>query len=108
MSRPTDVADLVGDAAAQSPDRLALVEVGGRSLTWSQLDDEVVRVATGLGRLGLVAGMRMMIVLGNRLEFVTCYLGALKAQVVAVPVGSNIRMDPPGDDGLCSWPFGTT
>ncbi len=73
-------------AAAECPDRLALVEVGGRSLTWAQLDEEVGRVATGLGRAGLVAGMRAMIVLGNRLEFVTCYLGALAAQVVAVPV----------------------
>ncbi|WP_181311850.1 class I adenylate-forming enzyme family protein [Nocardioides campestrisoli] len=86
MPRPSNVADLVADASAESPDKLALVEVGGRSLTWSQLDDEVRRTAAGLGRLGVRAGMRIMIVLGNRLEFVTSYLGALSAQVVAVPV----------------------
>ena len=44
-----DVADLVAEAAAEQPDALAVVEAGGRSLTWAELDDEVARVATGLG-----------------------------------------------------------
>ncbi|MBB6627395.1 AMP-binding protein [Nocardioides sp. KIGAM211] len=87
-----DVADLVADAAAESPDRLALVESGGRSLTWAQLDDEVGRVATGLGAAGIVAGHRVVIAVANRIEFVTTYLGVLRAQVVAVPV--NPRATP--------------
>ncbi|GCD89689.1 class I adenylate-forming enzyme family protein [Nocardioides sp. LS1] len=82
----TDLADLVADAAAESPDRLALVEAGGRSLTWGELDDEVGRIATGLGAAGVVAGHRVLIAVGNRIEFVTTYLGVLRAQVVAVPV----------------------
>ena len=81
-----DLADLVADAAAESPDKLALVESDGRSLTWSQLDDEVGRFATGLGTAGIVAGQRVAIVVANRIEFVTTYLGVLRAQVVAVPV----------------------
>ena len=81
-----DVAELVATAAAESPDRLAVVEAGGRSVTWAQLDDEVGRVATGLGAAGIVAGLRVMLVLGNRIEFVTTYLGTLRAQAVAVPV----------------------
>ncbi|WP_372727203.1 class I adenylate-forming enzyme family protein [Nocardioides sp.] len=82
----TDVADLVTDAAAESPDKLALVESGGRSMTWAEVEDEVGRVATGLGALGVVAGHRVLIALSNRIEFVTTYLGVLRAQVVAVPV----------------------
>ena len=31
-----------------------------------------------------------------------------RSPVVTVPVGSNIKIAPPGDDGLCSVPFGTT
>ncbi|MCW2766843.1 MAG: AMP-dependent synthetase and ligase [Nocardioides sp.] len=88
----TDVADLVEAAAAESPDKLALVEAGGRSLTWSQLEDEVGRIATGLGAAGLVAGYRVMVAMGNRIEFVTTYLGVLRAQAVAVPV--NPRATP--------------
>ncbi|WP_182525589.1 class I adenylate-forming enzyme family protein [Nocardioides dongkuii] len=81
-----DVADLVAAAAAENPDKLALVEAGGRCLTWAQLDDEVGRIATGLGAAGIVAGQRVMLAAGNRLEFVATYLGTLRAQAVAVPV----------------------
>ena len=87
-----DVADLVADAAVARPDGLAVVEAGGRSITWAGLEDEVGRVATGLGDAGVVAGHRVMIALPNRLEFVTAYLGVLRAQAVAVPVnpGSTV------------------
>ena len=86
MSGIRDVAELVTEAAAESPDRLAVVEAGGRSLTWAELDDEVGRVATGLAASGIVGGHRVLIAIGNRIEFVTTYLGVLRAQAVAVPV----------------------
>ncbi|GAB7005895.1 long-chain fatty acid--CoA ligase [Nocardioides sp. AN3] len=80
------VADLLGLAALESPAKLALVEAGGRSLTWGGLDEEVSRVATGLGEAGIVAGHRVVIAMSNRLEFVVAYLATLRAQAVAVPV----------------------
>jgi len=86
MPPPSDVTALVRDAAADQPDKLAVVEAEGRSLTWAQLEDDVRRLATGIGRVGIVAGYRVMLVLGNRIEFVTTYLGVLRAQAVAVPV----------------------
>lgn len=82
----TDLADLVRIASEESPDRLAVVESGGRGRTWAELEDEVALVASGLSRIGILAGHRVMIAVGNRLEFVTSYLGVLRAQVVAVPV----------------------
>ena len=78
--------DLLVHAAQESPDKLALVEASGRSLTWRELDTEVARVATGLGDAGVVAGYRVVLVLGNRLEMVTGYLAVLRAQAVAVPL----------------------
>lgn len=81
-----DVAALVHEAARDLPDRLAVVEAGGRGLTWSELDDEVARVGTGLGAAGVLAGHRVVLAMGNRIEFVTSYLGVLRAQAVAVPV----------------------
>jgi long-chain acyl-CoA synthetase len=81
-----DVSALVAEGALDRPDMLAVVESGGRSVTWAALEEEVARVATGLGAAGLVAGQRAMIAMGNRIEFVTAYLGVLRAQVVAVPV----------------------
>ena len=83
---PTLVADLVALAAGRDGAKDALVEVSGRRLTWADLDREVGRVATGLGDVGMVAGQRVLIALGNRIELVTTYLGVLRAQLVAVPV----------------------
>ncbi len=64
-----DVADLLDRAARESPERVALVETGvhagTRRVTWAELEDEVGRVATGLGGSGIVAGHRVMLVLGN-------------------------------------------
>ena len=81
------VADLLTAAAQDQPDGVAVVEAsGGRRLTWSQLDDETSRVAAGLGAAGLVGGLRVTIATGNRIEFVTTYLGALRGRLVAVPV----------------------
>jgi long-chain acyl-CoA synthetase len=74
MSGTWDVADLVTRAATESPERLAVVEAGGRSLTWAALDDEVGRLATGLAAAGIVGGHRVLIAIGNRIEFVTTYL----------------------------------
>ena len=81
-----DISAFVAEAAEDVPGRQALVESGGRSLTWAQLEDEVARISTGLGAHGIRAGQRVMVVIGNRIEFVTTYLGVLRAQVVAVPV----------------------
>jgi len=92
-SMPHDVSGLVAVAAVETPDRVALAESTGRSLTWRALEDEVSRVSTGLGDVGVVAGHRVMVVLGNRIEFVTTYLGVLRAQAVAVPANPRATVD---------------
>ena len=71
MAGMRDIAELVTAAAAEHPDRLAVVEAGGRSLTWARLEDEVGRIATGLGAAGILGGARVLLAVGNRLEFVT-------------------------------------
>ncbi|HEX6148812.1 class I adenylate-forming enzyme family protein [Nocardioides sp.] len=85
MSGQPDVSALVARAAAERPDAVALV-AGARRLTWAELEELVARVATGIGGAGVVAGQRVLVALGNRVEFVTAYLGTLRAQAVSVPV----------------------
>lgn len=93
MPAKRDVADLVAEAATERPDGLALVEAGGRSLSWLELERDVAGVATGLAEAGVVAGQRVMIALPNRIEFVSAYLGILRAQMVAVPVNPGSTVD---------------
>jgi long-chain acyl-CoA synthetase len=90
---PTLVADLVALAAVRDGARDALVEASGRRLSWADLEREVGRTATGLGEVGMVAGQRVLLVLGNRIELVTTYLGALRAQLVAVPVNPRAKIE---------------
>jgi long-chain acyl-CoA synthetase len=85
MSAQPDVSALVARAAAERPEAVALV-AGDRRVTWGELEDQVARVATGIGGAGVVAGQRVLVALGNRVEFVTTYFGALRAQAVCVPV----------------------
>ena len=93
------LAQLLARAATETPDRVALVDVGsGRRVTWAELDAEVDRLARGFDAMGLVAGYRVVIALANRAEFVSAYLGTLRAGLVAVPVnprsatGELVRM----------------
>jgi long-chain acyl-CoA synthetase len=83
-----DVADLLTAAAGLRPDGVAVVEAapGGRTVTWAELDDEVSRVAAGLGDSGVLGGSRVVLLLGNRLEMVVAYLAVLRLQAVAVPI----------------------
>lgn len=81
-----DLTELVSRAAAECPDRMAVVESEGRSLTWQELEEQVARTAAGLEDAGVLAGSRVLFALGNRLEFLSTYLGTLRANAVAVPV----------------------
>jgi long-chain acyl-CoA synthetase len=94
-----NLAELLTAAAAAAPDAPALVEAGsGDSTTWAELEEQVSRLAGGFDALGLVAGNRVVIATANRPEFVVCYLAALRALLVAVPVnprsatGELVRM----------------
>ncbi|MDQ4085051.1 MAG: acyl--CoA ligase [Actinomycetota bacterium] len=81
----SNLAALATAAARARPDAEALVD-SRRRLTWAQLARECAAVGHGLADRGLVAGHRVAILLGNRAEFVTAYLGALGAGLVAVPL----------------------
>ncbi len=82
------VADLVTRAAERAGDRPALL-AGPASLTWAELDALVDRAASALRRLGLVAGDRIVLQLGNSVDFPALYFGALRAGLVAVPANTG-------------------
>ncbi|MBK6554622.1 MAG: long-chain fatty acid--CoA ligase [Rhodocyclaceae bacterium] len=75
--------------ALRFPDKTALA-MGGRRLTWAELDDRVNRVAAALVAAGLHAGDRVAILLANCPEYIELYFGAARAGVIAVPV--NYRL----------------
>ena len=80
-----NVADLVRRAAQRNPDQVALRAVAGGALTWAELDDQVAVASTALLGLGLRAGDRVALQLGNTFDFPVLYFGALRAGLVVVP-----------------------
>ncbi len=82
--------EIVARNALRFPDKPALV-MGGRSVTWSQLDRRVDRVANALREAGLVAGDLVAILLTNCIELIESYFGAARAGLIAVPL--NYRLN---------------
>lgn len=71
--------------ARSDPDAPALVDSRLR-LTYGGLDEAACRFANLLARAGAGEGSRAAFYLPNRVEFAICFLGALKAGVIAVPI----------------------
>ena len=91
MEAVDTLADLGRHHARTRPDRMALV-FGGRSTTYAELDHRASRVANGLAAEGLRPGARVAILDKNTDAFFEIWLGAVKANVVLVPV--NWRLAP--------------
>jgi long-chain acyl-CoA synthetase len=86
-----NVADLVRDAASRDPEHVALLSGSGQ-LRWGELDAAVDRAAHALRGLGLAAGDRVALQLGNTLDFPVLYFGALRAGLVAVPANTGYTL----------------
>jgi long-chain acyl-CoA synthetase len=82
-------ADVLRDTARRHGERPALVD-GDRRLTWSELDAAVDEAAQGFAAAGLVPGYRVVLLMANSIEFVTSYLGVLRAGLVAVPLNTGL------------------
>ena len=90
------LAELLRVTARQHGERTALRVLASDSgatvgavaveLTWAAVDAAVDRVASGLLAAGVAPGDRVALVLSNRPEFVTGYLGISRAGAVAVPL----------------------
>lgn len=95
-----NVSDYLRDRARRSGGEVGLVEAfgEGREVAWGDLDRDADAIARWLSARGLVAGHRVGVCLGNRIEFVAAYFGALRGGLVAVPmnprsaVGELVRM----------------
>ena len=80
------------DAAHQYPDRLAIIDLSTeppRELLYRDLETRLDKVARLLTDLGLRPGDRLAMSVGNRLEFVEIFYGAMRAGIVPVPLNTK-------------------
>ncbi len=86
-----NVAEALHTQALQDPDRMA-VAMGAESMTFSELDRQVNRVAHLLLQMGFVPGDRLAALLINGLPMVELMFATARIGVVLVPL--NLRLAP--------------
>ncbi|MFO1326791.1 MAG: AMP-binding protein [Rubrivivax sp.] len=91
--RPASVWQLFDEALRSAPDADAMA-CDGRHWSYAETADWVARVAAGLAAQGVSAGDRVLMLVGNRPEFVVALLALQRLGAIAVPVG--VREQRPG------------
>jgi long-chain acyl-CoA synthetase len=86
--RPSSIWAMVSEAAARNPDGEALV-CGERRINWRDVVLQSARVAAGLRRIGIGAGDRVALLLGNRIEFVLAMFAVANLGAVTVLLGTR-------------------
>ena len=87
--RPDSLVHLLRASVQRDGSATAIVEVGGRSLTYRELWDGAARVAGGLGAMGVQRGDRVAIRLGNGADWVLAFFGCQLLGAVVVPVNTR-------------------
>ncbi|WP_374632343.1 class I adenylate-forming enzyme family protein [Ferrovibrio sp.] len=77
-------------ACATHADSEALI-CGNIRLSYAQAAEQAARIAAHLARIGIAPGMRVALLLGNRVEFVIALLGVLRLGAIAVPLGTRLQ-----------------
>ena len=82
--------DLIGrNLAAGRANKPAFIDITG-SWTYGQLDALTNRWANALRTLGIRPEQRLVMVMDDTIDFPVCFLGAIKAGVVPVPVNTRL------------------
>jgi long-chain acyl-CoA synthetase len=84
------------DAVARWPDKVCIIDLFGgreRPVTYRALDARMDRVAGMLARLGVKPGERVAMVVGNRVEFIELFFGAMRMGAIPVPFNTRLAAD---------------
>ena len=88
-SRPASLVEMLRASVDRDPGAVALVEVGGASLTYGELWDRSAAVAGGLLAKGVGRGDRVAIRLPNGIDWVLAFYGAQLLGAIVVPVNTR-------------------
>jgi len=91
--RPASLVHLLRASVERDGAAIAIVEVGGRSLSYGELWEGAARVAGGLREAGIERGDRVAIRLANGIDWVLAFFGAQLLGAVVVPVNTRFTED---------------
>ena len=96
MNRRRNLGFFFDEAIRRGPDKVAIIDLFGvreRRATYRQLDARMNGVASTLARLGVRPGERIAMLIGNRLEFVEFFFGAMRAGAIPLPLNTRLAAD---------------
>ncbi|MGH3400154.1 MAG: AMP-binding protein, partial [Streptosporangiaceae bacterium] len=76
--------------AASAPDRAAVIEPGGRAVSYAELAAEADRIGRGLQGLGLVPGDTVATLLPNSATTLAAFFAAIQTGLYIVPVNWHL------------------
>lgn len=85
--------DVIADYAKWQPDKEAVI-FGEKRITWSDLNQEINRVANALKDIGVQKGDKVCTLLDNSLEMLYLIFGITKAGGVVVPLSTWLNRTP--------------
>lgn len=80
-----NVGALIDKAVAKHKERIA-IKMGNKSITYSQLGDNINRFSNALLKLGLIRGERIAVLMWNAIEYLYIDYGSAKIGAVKVPL----------------------
>ena len=93
MSRRTNLGYFFAASVERFPQKVAIIDLYGgreRQITYARLDERADRIAGLLQQRGVKSGERVGMIVGNRVEFLEIFFGAMRAG--AIPVAINTRL----------------
>jgi long-chain acyl-CoA synthetase len=96
LNRRRNLGFFFDGACARTPDKVAIIDLFGgaeRQVTYRALDARMDRVAAMLARLGVAPGERVGMLVGNRIEFIEFFFGAMRAGALPVPLNTRLAGD---------------
>jgi len=101
VNRSRNLGFFFDETVRRLPDKVAVIDLFGgkeRTSTYKQLDQRMDRVAAMIARLGVKPGERVAMLIGNRVEFVEFFFGAMRAGTI--PLLLNTRLAASTLEGL--------
>ena len=84
-SAPASLVDYLEESAARFPERPAMVDPAGWSLTYRELNERADRIAGFLVAKGVQAGDRVGVIVPKGVDAITAFIGIMKARAAYVP-----------------------
>jgi crotonobetaine/carnitine-CoA ligase len=84
-------AAVLAKQAALRPDKMALIGADGSRLTYREIQERAQRISSGLTRLGVGRGEKILLLLDNHLDNVLTWFGAAAGAMISIPINSAFK-----------------